>query len=32
MKPWDNLRTVIEEPIVSFGEIKIMSGKNNVSK
>ena len=23
MNPWDNLRTVIEEPIVSFGEIKI---------
>ena len=23
MKPWDNLRTVFEEPIVSFGEIEI---------
>ena len=23
MNPWDNLRKVIEEPIVSFGEIKI---------
>ena len=23
MNPWDNLRTVIEEPIISFGEIEI---------
>lgn len=23
MNPWDNLRTVIEEPLVSFGEIEI---------